>query len=236
MKIKSQRDFWSGLMFLVIGIGFAWGATNYNFGSYETLDKIYQQRASYVDIFSDYDSLPAAEQTPAALARLVNENTSFAITDAEAARVLETEDNEYFVEGHGYLGAKTFPKVNEYKEFFVYGSEVRHNLLGSVVGKQQNAVWATGTHTNTPVPVVAWGPESVTATRTTASRGAAPVTSTRPPRGVYLTALSMRLIRTWRRQRWSAIARGVGSVGVMARVISRAAASGRTSSTASLMT
>ena len=33
MKIKSQRDFWSGLMFLAIGIGFAWGATNYNFGS-----------------------------------------------------------------------------------------------------------------------------------------------------------------------------------------------------------
>ena len=32
MKIKSQKDFWSGLMFLVVGIGFAWGATNYNFG------------------------------------------------------------------------------------------------------------------------------------------------------------------------------------------------------------
>lgn len=33
MKIKSQRDFWSGLMFITIGIGFAWGATNYTFGS-----------------------------------------------------------------------------------------------------------------------------------------------------------------------------------------------------------
>jgi Tripartite tricarboxylate transporter TctB family len=33
LKIKSQRDFWSGLMFIVVGIGFAWGATNYNFGS-----------------------------------------------------------------------------------------------------------------------------------------------------------------------------------------------------------
>ncbi len=33
MKIKSQKDFWSGLMFVSIGIGFAWGATNYNFGS-----------------------------------------------------------------------------------------------------------------------------------------------------------------------------------------------------------
>ncbi|NBT10203.1 MAG: tripartite tricarboxylate transporter TctB family protein [Betaproteobacteria bacterium] len=34
MKIKSQRDFWSGLMFLVTGALFAWGAVaNYSFGS-----------------------------------------------------------------------------------------------------------------------------------------------------------------------------------------------------------
>jgi hypothetical protein len=33
VKIKSQKDFWSGLMFLVVGIGFAWGALNYSFGS-----------------------------------------------------------------------------------------------------------------------------------------------------------------------------------------------------------
>ncbi|MFG6417105.1 tripartite tricarboxylate transporter TctB family protein [Roseateles sp. DC23W] len=33
MKIKSQRDFWSGLMFLTVGLGFAWGATEYSFGT-----------------------------------------------------------------------------------------------------------------------------------------------------------------------------------------------------------
>lgn len=33
MKIKSEKDFWSGLMFLVTGIGFAWGATAYSFGN-----------------------------------------------------------------------------------------------------------------------------------------------------------------------------------------------------------
>ena len=33
MKIKSQKDFWSGLMFVVVGIGFAWGAQGYSFGS-----------------------------------------------------------------------------------------------------------------------------------------------------------------------------------------------------------
>ena len=33
VKIKSQRDFWAGLMFVVVGISFAWGATAYSFGS-----------------------------------------------------------------------------------------------------------------------------------------------------------------------------------------------------------
>ena len=32
MRIKSQRDFFSGLMFTAVGGAFAWGATNYNIG------------------------------------------------------------------------------------------------------------------------------------------------------------------------------------------------------------
>ncbi|MFT3719969.1 tripartite tricarboxylate transporter TctB family protein [Pseudorhodoferax sp.] len=33
MNIKSQKDFFSGLMFIVVGVGFAWGATTYTVGS-----------------------------------------------------------------------------------------------------------------------------------------------------------------------------------------------------------
>lgn len=33
MKIKSQKDFFSGLMFMVVGVAFAWGATTYSVGS-----------------------------------------------------------------------------------------------------------------------------------------------------------------------------------------------------------
>ena len=33
MKIKSQRDFFAGLMFTAVGVAFAWGATTYNVGS-----------------------------------------------------------------------------------------------------------------------------------------------------------------------------------------------------------
>jgi len=33
VKIKSQKDFFSGVMFTVVGVAFAWGATTYNVGS-----------------------------------------------------------------------------------------------------------------------------------------------------------------------------------------------------------
>jgi hypothetical protein len=33
LRIKSERDFWSGVMFIAIGIGFAVGASNYSLGT-----------------------------------------------------------------------------------------------------------------------------------------------------------------------------------------------------------
>lgn len=33
MKIKSQRDFWAGLMFLVVGVAFAIGSRDYSLGT-----------------------------------------------------------------------------------------------------------------------------------------------------------------------------------------------------------
>lgn len=32
MNMKSQKDFFSGLMFMVVGVAFGWGATNYTIG------------------------------------------------------------------------------------------------------------------------------------------------------------------------------------------------------------
>ena len=34
------------------------------------------------------------------------------------------------------------------------------DLMGRALSTQQNVVWGTGTHTSTPVNVIAWGPES----------------------------------------------------------------------------
>lgn len=35
MKIKNQRDFWAGVGFLAVGLGFAWGSLSYSFGAPE---------------------------------------------------------------------------------------------------------------------------------------------------------------------------------------------------------
>ncbi|MBK1886959.1 alkaline phosphatase [Marinobacter sp. DY40_1A1] len=137
----------------------------FNFGDVSTLDKLYEQKSSYGDIFySQFDGLNEREQTPASLARIVNAETSFNITEEQAARVLATEDNPFYTEGHSYLSSKTVPKMDVNGAFFVYQTDDnRQNLLAREVAEQQNVVWSTGTHTNTPVLVFTQGPAKAAA-------------------------------------------------------------------------
>ncbi|MCI5130282.1 MAG: alkaline phosphatase, partial [Candidatus Electrothrix sp. EH2] len=137
-----------------------------NFGNPEVLDKLYQQKLSYGEIFGQFDKLSQKEQTPANLAELINQNTEFRITEAQAARILETEENPYYVKGHKKLGLKTVPKIDVNQAFFVPNkNKARQNLLAIEVATQQQVVWATGTHTATPVPVFAQGPRKAAFSR-----------------------------------------------------------------------
>ncbi|WP_250654942.1 alkaline phosphatase [Alkalimarinus coralli] len=131
---------------------------NFNFGSFDILDKLYMQKKSFANILADYDS---GEKTAEALAKLVNENSEFDITVDQANEILARENNDYHVKGHKYLDSKSFPKVNDFKSFYVYGDEIRNDLLGRALSEQQNVVWGTGTHTSTPVAVIAFGPDAV---------------------------------------------------------------------------
>ncbi len=130
---------------------------NFNFCDRTVLDKIYQQKASFYNIIKTFDALPEAQQTPLDLARLLEEKTGFPITSAEAAKVLATEPNHHRVPGHKYLDAAVFPKVDDFESFYVYGKDIRGDLIGRVLAKHQCTVWATGTHTATPVTVTAMG-------------------------------------------------------------------------------
>lgn len=133
---------------------------SFNYGRPEVLDKLYAQQRSYMDIFAEFDVLPSRQQTPAELAELVNRYTEFKITEAQAVKILATETNPYYRPGHPALGSKQVPKMEVNDAFFVYQQSNRENLLAQAVSADQQAVWATGTHTGTPVYVFVTGPDS----------------------------------------------------------------------------
>jgi len=132
-------------------------AANFNFGDLSVLDNLYQQRKSFVDIWQEAKGRQAMPESKSMM-ESINNNSAFKISLAEAQQILLRERNEYHVENHKYLNAKEFPKINDFKEFYVYGDEGHLNLMGRALAKHQNTVWSTGTHTHTPVPVISWGP------------------------------------------------------------------------------
>jgi alkaline phosphatase len=137
-------------------------ATNY--GNPDILDKLYAQKLSYTGIFSDmFDTLSAEQKTPRKLMELVNQYTEFDITESQAARVLETEDNPYYVKGHKSLDHKIVPKMHANPAFYSDPSDDnRQNLLAIEVANSQSVVWSNGNHTASPVMVFASGPKHTT--------------------------------------------------------------------------
>ena len=137
-----------------------------NFGSRTVLDKLYAQKISYASLFRLLDETTQGmsdKEKAAALKKLVQENTEFPISQEEALRVLETEPNAYRIPEHKDLDRERFPRVDDFEAFYLYGDDVRRALLARVCAGRQNIVWSTGTHTSTPIPLIALGPESVTA-------------------------------------------------------------------------
>ena len=144
-KVFSKRDF----------------KPNFNFGAPDILDNLYNQKLSFYSMMNAYSRVPKAERTPAALAKVVNDNNSFEIDEKAAQRILTKAPNPYQVDGHKYMATKTLPKVNDFRAFFVYGDEIQMNLLARELAEAQNTVWGTGTHTSTPVAVIAYGKDDL---------------------------------------------------------------------------
>ena len=134
-------------------------APNFNFGRAQLMDNIYAQRCSFFEIFSEFDSLKPAQQTAERLMAIVNDAIRpFAITLKDATAILTRSPNRLYIEGHPYLGTRTLPRMPDQQVFYVYGENLRLNRLGHILASQQNVVWGTGTHTNTPVALISYGP------------------------------------------------------------------------------
>jgi len=134
---------------------------NFNFAPQNVLNKLAKQKKSYFQIFTEFDALEAEEQTPETLQQIVNEAVApFSITLKDAVDILTRSVNRNYVEDHPYLGTKTLPEMPDQESFYVYGENLRMNRLAHILSEQQCTVWGTGTHTSTPVPLVAFGPAS----------------------------------------------------------------------------
>ncbi len=70
-------------------------APNFNFGDVALLDSLYQQKASFSTLLSEFGALDEAQRTPARLMEMVNANSDFQIDEAQAEAVLANKPNPY---------------------------------------------------------------------------------------------------------------------------------------------
>jgi alkaline phosphatase len=138
-------------------------APNFNYAPPELLDAIFAQQKSFFSMMTEFDALPAEEQTAAKLMEIVNSGSTLTITLADAEAVLRRAPNRNYVEGHPYLGLATTPEIRDFEAFYVYGNNLRMNLLGRRLAEQQHVTWSAGTHTSTPVLIGAYGPAAAAA-------------------------------------------------------------------------
>lgn len=83
------------------------------------------------------------------LMAVVEQNSNFKITEAQAQEILGRKEGKKDAQPH------------DFGHFYVHSS-VHPDMLGRATADQSHAVWAAGTHTSTPVPVMALGPNRYT--------------------------------------------------------------------------
>jgi alkaline phosphatase len=132
---------------------------NFNYAPPDLLDQIHAQKKSYFTIMMEFDALPPKEQTAERLVEIVNDASAFKITLDDAVNVLTREKNKNYVPGHPYMNTETVPKIDDFEPFYVYGENLRMNLLGRAMAAQQHVTWGAGTHSSTPVILGAFGPD-----------------------------------------------------------------------------
>lgn len=128
----------------------------FNYGRVDILDGLYQQTANFPAMWDaargDHRIADAA-----AIMSSVNRHSVFKIDLEQAQSIVQREPNDFRHAHRSYLNDATFPKIHDFKAFYVYGDEVHYDLIGRALAADQNIVWGTGTHTATPVPYLLWG-------------------------------------------------------------------------------
>jgi alkaline phosphatase len=129
----------------------------YDFVPFTKYDLLIGQKKSYRAMLAPivkklYPEDPAKVSAPytmeAAVADLIEEvrkNSAYTLTAEQAREVLYRKPG------------KKDAEPQDFSDFFVHSS-IHPNMLGRVTASQNHSVWAAGTHTSTPVLVLAKGP------------------------------------------------------------------------------
>jgi alkaline phosphatase len=129
----------------------------YNFVASGRLDQLFRQKSSLFTVNQQFSNLPKDKQTTASLRELLFSATEMKLTDHDAADILTSAPNPYFYEDHDELNRPVGPKMGDSAAFY---PDIEHNriiLIARKLAPHQGVVWGTGTHTSTPVFVVASG-------------------------------------------------------------------------------
>lgn len=129
----------------------------YNFGQATTLDQLWAQKGA---VSSAIDGLPTPhDERVAALAERLSALTGVAISTAEAERAIAVEGGD--AERSGATKGPRFDPADIDQLWQAYRPSERDRvsaMASRALDDRRGVVWATGTHTHTPVPIVVVGP------------------------------------------------------------------------------
>jgi len=135
--------------------------SKFNYGSFSTLDKLYNQKKSHINILKDISTWEVTEKTTPKIKKYFELHTEYEFSEKDIEAIMHSPKNKHFKKNYPYLGDTKFPTINDFSSFYVYKKMGRANIVARVLAHKQNIVWATGTHTSTPVTMVTFGPKSL---------------------------------------------------------------------------
>jgi alkaline phosphatase len=86
----------------------------------------------------------------------------YSFSDKDIDQLMRSSKNQFYRPDHKNLKLKEVPHIEDFAAFYSYGNIVRSNIFARVLAHKQSAVWATASHTSTPVTMITVGPKSLT--------------------------------------------------------------------------
>jgi alkaline phosphatase len=132
-----------------------------DFGDYGVLDKLFNQKMGYNELFGRFRRLDDEQRTPETLAAMVQDATGVVLTPDETARILQERPNPFMLDDEDDADVAMIPDLGDDQVFYTNSMNMLCGLLARRTGIDRNIAWACGTHTAAPVPLIVLGPDDI---------------------------------------------------------------------------